>query len=89
LPTSSIAEHLSEAEFANLGLIPLPLYRNHDFSCFFSASSAPELAPRKAKEAVANNLKVEDPDGGGFKFPTWSKAPFNDVKGATNSGFSE
>ncbi|KVQ88218.1 type VI secretion system Vgr family protein [Burkholderia ubonensis] len=35
------------------------------------------------------NLKVDDPDGGNFKFPTWSKAPLNDVKGAATFGFSE
>ncbi|KAB0640222.1 type VI secretion protein Vgr [Burkholderia stagnalis] len=35
------------------------------------------------------NLKVDDPDGGSFKFPTWSKAPLDDVKGAVTFGFSE
>ncbi|KML60496.1 type VI secretion protein Vgr [Burkholderia cepacia] len=38
---------------------------------------------------LKGNLKVDDPDGGSFKFPTWSKAPLNDVKDATNFGFSE
>jgi type VI secretion system secreted protein VgrG len=38
---------------------------------------------------LKGNLKVDDPDGGNFKFPTWSKAPLNDVKDATNFGFSE
>lgn len=37
---------------------------------------------------LKGNLKVDDPDGGNFKFPTWSKAPLNDVKDATNFGFS-
>lgn len=35
------------------------------------------------------NLKVDDPDGGSFKFPTWSKAPLDDVKGAVTFGFSD
>ncbi|KVG09273.1 type VI secretion protein Vgr [Burkholderia vietnamiensis] len=38
---------------------------------------------------LKGNLKVDDPDGGSFKFPTWSKVPLNDVKAATNFGFSE
>ncbi|KVN41886.1 type VI secretion protein Vgr [Burkholderia pyrrocinia] len=38
---------------------------------------------------LKGNLKVHDPDGGNFKFPTWSKAPLNDVKGAATFGFSE
>ncbi|WP_175946975.1 type VI secretion system Vgr family protein [Burkholderia pyrrocinia] len=38
---------------------------------------------------LKGNLKVDDPDGGSFKFPTWSNAPLNDVKDATNFGFSE
>ncbi|MCX5545762.1 DUF2345 domain-containing protein, partial [Paraburkholderia sp. CNPSo 3076] len=38
---------------------------------------------------LKGDLKVADPDGGSFKFPTWSKAPLNDVKDATNFGFSE
>ncbi|AXF22844.1 type VI secretion system tip protein VgrG [Burkholderia pyrrocinia] len=38
---------------------------------------------------LKGNLKVDDPDGGSFKFPTWSRAPLNDVKNATNFGFSE
>jgi type VI secretion system secreted protein VgrG len=38
---------------------------------------------------LKGNLKVDDPDGGSFKFPTWSKAPLNDVKTATSFRFSE
>jgi type VI secretion system secreted protein VgrG len=38
---------------------------------------------------VKGNLKVDDPDGGSFKFPTWSRAPLKDVKDAANFGFSE
>ncbi|KVM71106.1 type VI secretion protein Vgr [Burkholderia ubonensis] len=38
---------------------------------------------------LKGNLKVDDPDGGNFKFPTWSNVPLNDVKDATNFGFSE
>ncbi|MGF6853911.1 type VI secretion system Vgr family protein [Paraburkholderia sp. CI3] len=38
---------------------------------------------------LKGNLKVDDADGGSFKFPAWSKAPLNDVKDATNFGFSE
>ncbi|MBR8311955.1 type VI secretion system tip protein VgrG [Burkholderia dolosa] len=38
---------------------------------------------------LKGNLKVDDPDGGSFKFPTWSKVPLNDVKTATSFGFSE
>ncbi|QTO50509.1 type VI secretion system Vgr family protein [Burkholderia latens] len=38
---------------------------------------------------LKGNLKVDDPDRGSFKFPTWSNVPLNDVKNATNFGFSE
>ncbi|KVD26369.1 type VI secretion system Vgr family protein [Burkholderia ubonensis] len=38
---------------------------------------------------LKGNLKVDDQDGGSFKFPTWSKAPLNEVKDATSFGFSE
>ncbi len=38
---------------------------------------------------LKGNLTVNDPDGGSFNFPTWSKAPVNDVKGPMNFGFSE
>jgi type VI secretion system secreted protein VgrG len=38
---------------------------------------------------LKGNLKVDGPDGGSFKFPTWSKAPLNDAKDPTNFGFSE
>ncbi|KWF06932.1 type VI secretion system Vgr family protein [Burkholderia pseudomultivorans] len=38
---------------------------------------------------LKGNLKVDDPDGGSFKFPTWANVPLNDVKDATNFGFSE
>ncbi|KML19692.1 MULTISPECIES: type VI secretion system Vgr family protein [Burkholderia] len=38
---------------------------------------------------VKGNLTIDDADGGSFKFPTWSKAPLNDVKDAMNFGFSE
>ncbi|KVR30898.1 type VI secretion protein Vgr [Burkholderia ubonensis] len=38
---------------------------------------------------LKGNLKVDDQDGGSFKFPTWSNVPLNDVKDATNFGFSE
>ncbi|GAB7534755.1 type VI secretion system Vgr family protein [Burkholderia sp. 3C] len=38
---------------------------------------------------LRGNLSVGNSDGGGFRFPTWSKAPLNDVKGAPNFGFSE
>ncbi|KVA11261.1 type VI secretion protein Vgr [Burkholderia latens] len=38
---------------------------------------------------LRGNLKVDDPDRGSFKFPTWSNVPLNDVKNATNFGFSE
>jgi type VI secretion system secreted protein VgrG len=38
---------------------------------------------------VKGNLKVDDPEGGSFKFPTWSTAPLKDVKEAANFGFSE
>ncbi|KUY84501.1 type VI secretion system Vgr family protein [Burkholderia sp. RF4-BP95] len=38
---------------------------------------------------LKGNLKIDDPDGGSFKFPTWSDVPLNDVKNATNFGFSE
>ncbi|MCA8253234.1 type VI secretion system tip protein VgrG [Burkholderia sp. AU31624] len=38
---------------------------------------------------VKGNLTIDAPDGGSFKFPTWAAAPVNDVRSATNFGFSE
>ncbi|MCC8392451.1 type VI secretion system tip protein VgrG [Paraburkholderia sp. MMS20-SJTR3] len=38
---------------------------------------------------LKGDLKVDAPDGGSFKFPTWSKTPLNEVKDATSFGFSE
>ncbi|MGF6964854.1 type VI secretion system secreted protein VgrG [Paraburkholderia sp. WC7.3g] len=38
---------------------------------------------------LKGNLKVDGADGSSFKFPTWSRASPNDVKDATNFGFSE
>ncbi|MEK6421139.1 MAG: type VI secretion system tip protein VgrG [Burkholderia gladioli] len=38
---------------------------------------------------LKGNLKVDDPDGGSFKFPTWAAAPVSDVERAATFGFSE
>ncbi|VWD04808.1 type VI secretion protein Vgr [Burkholderia lata] len=41
------------------------------------------------KVEVKGNLTIDAPDGGNFKFPTWAAVPVNDVRSATNFGFSE
>lgn len=38
---------------------------------------------------LKGNVKVDDPEGGSFNFPTFTKAPLNDLKEATTFGFSE
>ncbi|MCA8002598.1 type VI secretion system contractile sheath large subunit [Burkholderia metallica] len=55
IPTEALIPETREAEFANLGLIPLSFYRNHDFACFFSANSAQKPVSYEAKEAAANS----------------------------------
>jgi type VI secretion system secreted protein VgrG len=47
------------------------------------------LGSPAAEIELKGNLTVNDPDGGSFKFPAWSRVPLNDVKGAMNFGFSE
>ena len=55
IPTEVLIPETREFEFANLGLIPLSFYKNHDFACFFSANSAQEPATYVTKEANANS----------------------------------
>ncbi len=38
---------------------------------------------------LKGNLKIDGPDGGSFKFPTWSPTSFKDVTSASDFGFSE
>ncbi|KHJ59134.1 type VI secretion system contractile sheath domain-containing protein, partial [Burkholderia glumae] len=44
IPTEVLIPETREFEFANLGFIPLSFYKNHDFACFFSASSTQKPA---------------------------------------------
>ncbi|WP_321951745.1 type VI secretion system contractile sheath large subunit [Paraburkholderia bannensis] len=55
IPTEVLIPETREFEFANLGFIPLSFYKNHDFACFFSASSAQKPALYETKEATANS----------------------------------
>ncbi|NYH21118.1 type VI secretion system contractile sheath large subunit [Paraburkholderia bryophila] len=55
IPTEVLIPETREFEFANLGFIPLSFYKNHDFACFFSASSAQKPAPYETREATANS----------------------------------
>jgi type VI secretion system protein ImpC len=55
IPTEVLIPETREFEFANLGFIPLSFYKNHDFACFFSASSAQKPALFETKEASANS----------------------------------
>ncbi|KAB0631795.1 EvpB family type VI secretion protein [Burkholderia stagnalis] len=55
IPTEALIPEAREFEFANLGLIPLSFYRNHDFACFFSANSAQRPAQYETREAAANS----------------------------------
>jgi len=55
IPTEVLLPETREFEFANLGFIPLSFYKNHDFACFFSASSAQKPALYETKEATANS----------------------------------
>ena len=38
---------------------------------------------------LKGNLTVNDPDGGSFKFPSWSSVPVNNSPGPMNFAFSE
>lgn len=38
---------------------------------------------------LKGNVKVDDAEGGSFNFPTFARAPLNDLKEATTFGFSE
>lgn len=55
IPTEVLIPETREFEFANLGFIPLSFYKNHDFACFFSASSTQKPALYETKEASANS----------------------------------
>lgn len=55
IPTEVLIPETREFEFANLGFIPLSFYKNHDFACFFSASSAQKPALYETREATANS----------------------------------
>jgi type VI secretion system protein ImpC len=55
IPTEVLIPETREFEFANLGFIPLSFYKNHDFACFFSASSTQKPALYETKEATANS----------------------------------
>jgi type VI secretion system protein ImpC len=55
IPTEVLIPETREFEFANLGFIPLSFYKNHDFACFFSASSTQKPALYETKDATANS----------------------------------
>lgn len=55
IPTEVLIPETREFEFADLGFIPLSFYKNHDFACFFSASSAQKPAVYETREATANS----------------------------------
>ncbi|HEY4291976.1 type VI secretion system contractile sheath large subunit [Luteibacter sp.] len=55
IPTEVLIPETREFEFANLGFIPLSFYKNHDYACFFSASSAQSPALFDTREATANS----------------------------------
>ncbi len=55
IPTEVLIPETREFEFANLGFIPLSFYKNHDFACFFSASSTQKPSLYETKEATANS----------------------------------
>ncbi|MBB3259394.1 type VI secretion system protein ImpC [Paraburkholderia bannensis] len=55
IPTEVLIPETREFEFANLGFIPLSLYKNHDYACFFSANSVQRPALYETREATANS----------------------------------
>jgi type VI secretion system protein ImpC len=55
IPSEVLIPETREFEFANLGFIPLSFYKNRDFACFFSASSAQKPTLFETKEATANS----------------------------------
>ncbi|MCJ8207125.1 type VI secretion system contractile sheath large subunit [Pseudomonas sp. RGM2987] len=55
IPSEIMIPETREFEFANLGFIPLSYYKNRDYACFFSASSAQKPALYDAVEATANS----------------------------------
>lgn len=55
IPTEVLIPETREFDFSNLGFIPLSFYKNHDFACFFSASSTQKPALYETKEATANS----------------------------------
>jgi type VI secretion system protein ImpC len=55
IPTEVLIPETREFEFAELGFVPLSYYKNSDFACFFSASSAQKPAEYDRPEATANS----------------------------------
>jgi type VI secretion system protein ImpC len=55
IPSEVMIPETREFEFANLGFIPLSYYKNRDYACFFSASSAQKPALYDAADATANS----------------------------------
>lgn len=57
LPVEMLIPETREYEFARQGFIPLSVYKNRDYACFFSASSAQK--PREYQNAAATaNARV-------------------------------
>jgi type VI secretion system protein ImpC len=55
IPTEALIPETREFEFANLGLIPLSHFQNHDQACFYSAHSVQKPRDFDTKEASANS----------------------------------
>jgi type VI secretion system protein ImpC len=55
IPSEVMIPETREFEFANLGFIPLSYYKNRDYACFFSASSAQKPALYDTPDATANS----------------------------------
>ncbi|EGO4197989.1 type VI secretion system contractile sheath large subunit [Escherichia coli] len=55
IPSEVMIPETREFEFSNLGFIPLSYYRNRDYACFFSASSAQKPAQYDTPDATANS----------------------------------
>lgn len=54
IPTEVLISETKELEFATQGFIPLSYYKNSNFACFFSASSAQKPQQMETSEATAN-----------------------------------
>ncbi|MEN8141295.1 MAG: type VI secretion system contractile sheath large subunit [Thermodesulfobacteriota bacterium] len=55
IPSEILIPETRELELANLGFIPLSYYKNSDYACFFSASSAHKPQEYSTPEATANS----------------------------------